>query len=122
MFIFTKRFLFLITIPFYIFQISIHANDTEKTIAYFQKIRDNQAMLTAFFNGMPKGGDLHHHFSGSVYAEKYFDLAVKKNFYINLETGDSFQNIPLNLANDPNVQPINSLIEAKGYLPVKLKL
>ncbi|MBK6606423.1 MAG: adenosine deaminase [Leptospiraceae bacterium] len=122
MFIFTKRFLFLITIPFFIFQISIHANDTEKTNAYFQKIRDNQAMLTAFFNGMPKGGDLHHHFSGSVYAEKYFELAVKKNFYINLETGDSFQNIPLNLANDPNVQPINSLIEAKGYLPVKLKL
>ncbi|HMX34091.1 MAG TPA: hypothetical protein PKC66_17785, partial [Leptospiraceae bacterium] len=100
----------------------IYANDTEKTNAYFKKIRGNQAMLTAFFNAMPKGGDLHHHFSGSVYAEKYFELAVKKNFYINLETGDSFQTIPSSLANDPNVRPINSLIADKGYLPVKLKL
>jgi hypothetical protein len=32
------------------------------------KIRNNEAALTAF-SQMPKGGDLHHHFSGSVYAE-----------------------------------------------------
>ena len=105
-----------------VLQIPIYANDTEKTNSYFQKVRENQAMLTAFFNGMPKGGDLHHHFSGSVYAETYFDVAVKKNFYINLETGDSFQDIPQNLTNDPNIKPINSFIEEKGYLPVKLKL
>ncbi|PWF40345.1 adenosine deaminase [Massilia glaciei] len=27
--------------------------------------------LTLFFSRMPKGGDLHHHYSGSVYAEHY---------------------------------------------------
>lgn len=116
------KILFIILISFNILQLSIYANDTEITNKYFQKIRDNQAMLTAFFNGMPKGGDLHHHFSGSVYAEKYFELAVKKNFHINLETGDSFQNAPANLASDTNIKPINELIAVKGYLPVKLKL
>lgn len=117
---FTKRILFLLSILFFVF--SIHANEFEKTNAYFQRIRENHAMLTAFFNGMPKGGDLHHHFSGSVYAETYFDVAVKKNFFINLETGDSYQTVPKNLLNDPNIKPINSLIEEQGYLPVKLKL
>ena len=51
--------------------------------SYFEKIRNNSALLTAFFSQMPKGGDLHHHYSGSVYAETYFDIAVGKNFFIN---------------------------------------
>lgn len=119
---FIKKNLFLLISIFFISLIPIYGNDTEKTEAYFKKVRENQAMLTAFFNGMPKGGDLHHHFSGSVYAETYFKVAVEKNFFINLETGDSFQTIPPNLATDPNIKPINSFIEDKGYLPVKLKL
>ena len=32
------------------------------------------AELTLFFTQMPKGGDLHHHYSGSVYAESYVDF------------------------------------------------
>jgi adenosine deaminase/adenosine deaminase CECR1 len=119
---FIKKILFLLISILFIFLIPIYANDTEKTEAYFKKVRENQAMLTAFFNGMPKGGDLHHHFSGSVYAETYFKVAVEKNFSINLETGDSYQIVPANLTTDPNIKPINSLIEDKGYLPVKLKL
>lgn len=54
--------------------------------SYFEKIRDNEAMLTAFFSQMPKGGDLHHHYSGSVYAEPLIEYAIKNNFYLNLET------------------------------------
>jgi adenosine deaminase len=29
------------------------------------------AELTMFFTQMPKGGDLHHHYSGAIYAEQY---------------------------------------------------
>lgn len=54
--------------------------------SYFEKIRDNEAKLTAFFSQMPKGGDLHHHYSGSVYAEPLIAYAIKNNFYLNLET------------------------------------
>jgi len=53
---------------------------------YLQKIRNNEALLTAFFQQMPKGGDLHHHFSGSIYAEPLLERAIAEDFYLNLET------------------------------------
>jgi hypothetical protein len=54
--------------------------------AYFEKIRNNEAQLTAFFSQMPKGGDLHHHYSGSVYAEPLLERAIAADFYLNTET------------------------------------
>ena len=33
----------------------------------------NRAMLNLFLTKMPKGGDLHHHYSGTIYAETYLD-------------------------------------------------
>ncbi|MDY0986758.1 adenosine deaminase [Flavobacterium sp. CFBP9031] len=54
--------------------------------SYLEKIRNNEAPLTAFFQQMPKGGDLHHHFSGSVYAEPLLERAIAEDFYLNLET------------------------------------
>ena len=53
---------------------------------YLEKIRNNEALLTAFFQQMPKGGDLHHHFSGSIYAEPLLERAISEDFYLNLET------------------------------------
>ncbi|MEO6729584.1 MAG: hypothetical protein ABIN01_00060 [Ferruginibacter sp.] len=50
---------------------------------YFEKIRDNSAALTAFFSQMPKGGDLHHHYSGSIYAETYLNIAISKDYFVN---------------------------------------
>lgn len=54
--------------------------------SYLEKIRNNEALLTAFFQQMPKGGDLHHHFSGSVYAEPLLERAIAEDFYVNIET------------------------------------
>ena len=42
--------------------------------------------LTLFFTQMPKGGDLHHHYSGSVYAEQYVDWVDKQGFCVNKQT------------------------------------
>jgi adenosine deaminase/adenosine deaminase CECR1 len=53
---------------------------------YFNKIRNNTAALTAFFSQMPKGGDLHHHYSGSIYAEPLLDYAINSNYYLNTTT------------------------------------
>jgi adenosine deaminase len=61
---------------------------------YFEKIRNNEALLTAFFQQMPKGGDLHHHFSGSIYAEPLLERAIAKDFYLNLETMQVSKNKP----------------------------
>ena len=52
--------------------------------SYLEKIRNNEALLTAFFQQMPKGGDLHHHFSGSVYAEPLLERAIAEDFYLNI--------------------------------------
>lgn len=45
-----------------------------------------RASLFAFFSQMPKGGDLHHHYSGSVYAETYADYVIAKDYLINIKT------------------------------------
>lgn len=51
----------------------------KKTDALYQSFLSdkatNTAQLNLFFKAMPKGGDLHHHFSGSIYAETYLDWA-----------------------------------------------
>jgi adenosine deaminase/adenosine deaminase CECR1 len=42
----------------------------------------NVALLKLFFTQMPKGGDLHHHYSGSIYAETYLEWVKNKHWYI----------------------------------------
>jgi adenosine deaminase/adenosine deaminase CECR1 len=44
------------------------------------------AELTMFFTQMPKGGDLHHHYSGAVYAETYVDFLDKQGYCVNKQT------------------------------------
>jgi len=45
-----------------------------------------QDQLEAFLTAVPKGGDLHNHLSGAVYAETYLDWAETENFCINSST------------------------------------
>lgn len=66
--------------------ILLNVGYSQSTNTYFEKIRDNEAALTAFFSQMPKGGDLHHHYSGSIYAEPLLAHAIVENFYLNTET------------------------------------
>ncbi|MBS1230792.1 MAG: adenosine deaminase [Proteobacteria bacterium] len=40
------------------------------------------AELTLFFSQMPKGGDLHHHYSGAIYAEQYLEWVERQGFCI----------------------------------------
>ena len=40
-----------------------------RTERYFQSVRKDPNLLLAFLREMPKGGDLHNHLSGSIYAE-----------------------------------------------------
>ncbi len=49
------------------------AAQTEK---YFESIRKDPNLLTAFLLKMPKGGDLHNHLSGAIYAESFIDWAA----------------------------------------------
>ena len=49
----------------------------QRTAAYFEAIRQEPLLLTAFLRQMPKGGDLHNHLSGAIYAESYIAWAAK---------------------------------------------
>lgn len=54
--------------------------------AYFEKIRTSRAALTAFFSQMPKGGDLHNHLTGAIYAESFLNFAIDQKLWVNLKT------------------------------------
>jgi adenosine deaminase len=69
-----------------LFHILFQAGFAQSADQYFEKIRNNEAKLTAFFAQMPKGGDLHHHYSGSIYAEPLLAHAIAEDFYLNTQT------------------------------------
>ena len=92
-----KIFFFGAIILFFLFGTEISFAQSNEIFVqnYLNTIRDNTAELTAFFQQMPKGGDLHHHYSGSVYAETYFDFALEKNYWLNTKTLALEKNKPL---------------------------
>jgi hypothetical protein len=53
------------------------ASPEQKTARYFASVRNQPLLLHAFLQQMPKGGDLHNHLSGAVYAESFITLAVQ---------------------------------------------
>ncbi|RKS92478.1 adenosine deaminase [Flavobacterium limicola] len=76
------------------FALLFNVSYAQSTNDYFERIRNNEAELTAFFSQMPKGGDLHHHFSGSIYAEPLLQRAIAEDFYLNIETMDVLKEKP----------------------------
>lgn len=57
-----------------------------RTAAYFASIRTQPSLLLAFLAAMPKGGDLHNHLSGAIYAESYLRWAADDNLCITTAT------------------------------------
>jgi adenosine deaminase len=58
----------------------------QKTARYLDSIRNQPPLLLAFLHDMPKGGDLHNHLSGAVYAEDYVDFAASDNLCVDRTT------------------------------------
>jgi len=58
----------------------------QKAAVYLEGIRNNNAKLTAFMQQMPQGGDLHHHYTGSVYAETYLNYVIENDLFLNKNT------------------------------------
>lgn len=57
-----------------------------KTKELFTEITTGEAevsKLNLFLTRMPKGGDIHHHYSGTIYAETYLDWVKEKGWQIN---------------------------------------
>lgn len=55
----------------------------EEAARYFDRIRGDSVTLGIFIREMPKGGDLHSHLSGAVYAESYLRWAAEDGLCVN---------------------------------------
>jgi len=64
------------------------AADEARTAAYLDRIADSPPRLRIFLQAMPKGGDLHNHNGGSIYAEDYLRWAAVEGLCI---ATDSFR-------------------------------
>jgi len=60
------------------------ASAEQKTARYFESVRNQPLLLHAFLRQMPKGGDLHNHLSGAVYAESFIQYAAKDGLCVDL--------------------------------------
>ncbi|MGC2194743.1 MAG: adenosine deaminase [Terriglobales bacterium] len=49
-------------------------------------VRKNPSLLLAFLEEMPKGGDLHNHLAGAIYAENWIDYAAQDHLCVDLST------------------------------------
>lgn len=68
----------------------VHGNERqlpeERTAKHFESIKTEPFEYQAFLRQMPKGGDLHTHLSGAVYAETYIQWAAQKDLCVDQRT------------------------------------
>jgi hypothetical protein len=67
--------------------LAIAADAVNPVEARFAQLRNDPPSLYAFLLRMPKGGDLHIHVSGAVYAESYLRAAAADGLCVNLRAG-----------------------------------
>ena len=60
--------------------------DERSTSKRFDAAKQNEPALIAFLKAMPKGGDLHVHVGGTLYAEYALDNAIKLKWFYNPAT------------------------------------
>jgi hypothetical protein len=58
----------------------------QKTARYLDSIRSQPPLLLAFLHDIPKGGDLHNHLVGAIYAEDLIDFAASDNLCVDRTT------------------------------------
>lgn len=66
---------------FFLFLSGLAAAQTseQRTAAYLDRIRKQPPLVLAFVRDLPKGGDLHNHLDGAIYAEDMIDFAADAN-------------------------------------------
>jgi adenosine deaminase len=57
-------------------------NPEQRTSRYLDTIRKQPPLLLAFIHDLPKGGDLHNHLDGAIYAEDLIDFAADGNLCV----------------------------------------
>jgi len=86
-----KSSLILLMLMLCLYPVTVQAqkkamNPYHTTKSWYDKLiataKPDIAKLRLFFTLMPKGGDIHQHFTGSLYAENYLDWIKKEGYWI----------------------------------------
>lgn len=103
----------LITLLYLLCPVVISAQNEPDSVVvskYFDSISKDENRLRQFFAQMPKGGDLHNHLTGSVYAETYFRLACQDSLWVNMSTGRLFpDSVPGAIQLKPNMNNLHNI-------------
>jgi adenosine deaminase len=62
------------------------AGSEQKAARQFESVRRQPSLLLDFLRQMPKGGDLHNHLTGAVYAESFIRWAAQDGLCVDRET------------------------------------
>jgi adenosine deaminase len=86
-----KRIAGLLVVAMLLFALNCLAQQTSSTpeqraSRYFDSVRHQPGLLLAFLREMPKGGDLHVHLAGAIYAESLIDYAAQDGFCVDRTT------------------------------------
>jgi adenosine deaminase len=57
-------------------------NAEQRTAHYLESVRHQPSLLQIFLRDLPKGGDLHNHLDGAIYAEDFIDYAAASNLCV----------------------------------------
>ncbi|PKL80412.1 MAG: adenosine deaminase [Ignavibacteriae bacterium HGW-Ignavibacteriae-4] len=90
----------LMTIIIYIVIIPAEGSELESIARIdttLNMYRNNNVKLRQIFQRMPKGGDLHHHYSGSIYAETYLKYIEDNDLWVNKINYEIIDQTPPNL-------------------------
>lgn len=88
------------------------ASREEQVAQQFEILRQNPEELRAFFLDMPKGGDIHNHLTGAVYAEDLIDQAALGDLCVSLDN----YTVSANYCDTNNSVPVeNAYTDSKLY-------
>ena len=82
----TARLLFMLIAASLAALAQSDASAEQRTARYLNSVSRQPPLLLAFLREMPKGGDLHVHLSGALYAENLIDYAVSDNLCVDRTT------------------------------------
>lgn len=63
-----------------------NTSSEQRAARYLESVRHKPELLLAFLREMPKGGDLHNHLDGAIYAESWIDYAASDGLCVDHTT------------------------------------
>jgi adenosine deaminase/adenosine deaminase CECR1 len=86
---------------------------TSLAAAWFEAHRDQPPALRIFLQRMPKGGDIHSHLGGAVYAESYLAWAAEEDFCVR-EVGEKLELLKC-VGGDSTLMRLATLTDSRIY-------